>query len=110
MLLFWDIRVPDLDKAAVFYSKVWGWTIEPDDSYLLVTIDGEVSGMISQGNGLIVRTGFIPYFKSENLPALRERALMHGGTIVQDITDDGSGSEYIEIADDQGVVIGALNG
>lgn len=99
---YWTVRVPDVDRAAVFYGALFGWTFEARE-----TNDGHAYRHISNTT---VPMGVhddrsLPaqslYYRVDDLDAATSRVRELGGEVL-DITDHPSGGNA-KCRDDQGV-------
>lgn len=107
---FVDLASPDLDEAAAFYSKLFGWTVlemipGPDGYRMFAKGDKIVAGL-----GPVApdqRAGWLNYIAVSNADEAVERALAAGGSVVTAVTQVGEAGRSAVLSDPGGAVIAA---
>jgi uncharacterized protein len=74
---WFDISTPDAPRAQQFYQEMFGWAVHViDGGYALV---GEPAGGIGQADADGPYTGFVVYFRVDDVDAALARAEKLGG-------------------------------
>jgi uncharacterized protein len=85
-VIWWEIQVPELDKAQEFYSAVFGWTFEPfgDDFVIAKTSDGAMVGGLVRSAADVSPAGrhVRIYFAVQDLEGTLRTAEANGGEVV----------------------------
>jgi len=78
---WFDISTPDAPRAQQFYQEMFGWAVHViDGGYALVGgEDGEPAGGIGQADADGPYTGFVVYFRVDDVDAALARAEKLGG-------------------------------
>ena len=108
-----EIRSNDVERAASFYEKVFGWkvidreSIEGDDYLIFDTRDEPRSHTLRNGGMWCRRgnTGVLVYVLVEDIDEALERVKLHGGEILVSKIDMGS-AYRAEFGDLDGNVFG----
>ncbi len=101
-----EIPATDLDRAAAFYSAVFGH-VTPD-----ALIDSERTNVVIPGTPTVSlnRTadfdpsplGSLPYFHVDDLDAPMAATVAHGGTIIEAKNERGGHGWFAEVGDSEG--------
>jgi predicted enzyme related to lactoylglutathione lyase len=83
---WWDLRVPDLEKALEFYGAIFGWTFEvgPPETgrYTMCLLDGKpVAGLSSNAGQGATECWWTVYFATDDCDATAKRIADAGGTL-----------------------------
>jgi uncharacterized protein len=84
-VIWWEIQVPDLDKAQEFYRAVFGWTYEPfgEDFVIAKTSDGAmVGGLVGAGDASPAGRHVRVYFAVQDMEATLRTVEENGGEVV----------------------------
>lgn len=100
-----DVSVPDLARAAEFYSALFGWEVVPPSGtdgsdYLLCRRDGKVAAGIA-----LSRSGgaaWNSYVTVDSVDAMAERVGASGATVAVPPTDIGEAGRMTYMIDPQG--------
>ncbi|MFC6080657.1 VOC family protein [Sphaerisporangium aureirubrum] len=78
---WFDVSSPDAPRARRFYQEMFGWPVTVlDETYALVgTPDGPPAGGIGQSGPGSPYTGFVVYFRVDDVDAALSRAEKLGG-------------------------------
>ena len=111
------IHVDDVDRARAFYEAVFGWVFEPwgpPGFYLIHTGDADspgIQGLMHRrqvprsGTGL---NGFEPSFAVDDVDAVVERVVAHGGTITMPKVAIPTVGALVRFLDTEGNDVGAM--
>jgi predicted enzyme related to lactoylglutathione lyase len=82
-ITWWEIRVPDVEKAQAFYTAVFGATAQPWDRYvMLLDAEGKPFGALEQTQDMVPTDAYIrSYFLAEDLEAALETITAAGGSV-----------------------------
>lgn len=87
------IHIPavNVHQSAVFYERVFGWTIRGRDTNHLSFDDGtgHVSGAWVTDQVVAQEPGLLPYIFVDNIDNAIERIKAHGGTVVKAPSPEG---------------------
>ena len=85
-----EMPATDIDRAASFYEKVFGWRIRQrgDGQTAFDDTTGEVSGTWVLGRPASSDPGLLVYIMVDSVAATVEAVVAHGGEIVQPIGVD----------------------
>jgi predicted enzyme related to lactoylglutathione lyase len=104
-----ELISPDVEKAAVFYGEIFGWTTRttemgPGMTYTEFLLGGEsiAGGMAPPAPGMPAYWGV--YFAVENTDATLEQATAKGATVMMGPIDVPAG-RFAVVRDPQGVVV-----
>jgi len=105
------VVVKDLDKAADFYAKVFGWSIRQRGDGATAFDDGvgQVSGVWELHRLPAVNPGILVYIMVDDAAATLQRITAEGGDIVQPIGGD-PGEVTARFRDPGGNVLGIYQG
>lgn len=92
--IYFEIPVKDLDRAEVFYNKVFGYRFEREmiDGYEMAFFPfnekaGGITGALAKGDVYQPsKTGTILYFTTDDIEETLQKVLLHKGTILYPIT------------------------
>lgn len=107
-----DLSTDDVDKAALFYESLLGWTYErtstPMGTYVLARLgDDEVGGMMaSPAPG--IPSAWTVIFGTEHLDADLAAATMLGGAVLQPPVTIPGGARIATLADPAGAVFALM--
>lgn len=109
-LTWWDIYLPDLDVGKAFYGRVFGWTFQPFDEFVMCV---DVTGKLVCSLGRSVdppppgRSGIRCYFLVEDLEGHLARVEEAGGSVMtaRTLISDEFGW-YAEFTDPAGNPVG----
>jgi predicted enzyme related to lactoylglutathione lyase len=79
---WFDISTPDASRARLFYQEMFAWPVNVlDETYALVgAADGPPAGGIGQAGPGSPYTGFVVYFRVDDVDTALERAERLGGS------------------------------
>lgn len=82
-ITWWEIRVPDMERAQAFYTTVFGAGTQQFDQYLmLLDPDGQPFGALEQTDDAVATDGWIrTYFATDELEVVLDRITAAGGSI-----------------------------
>lgn len=109
-VIWFEIRVRDLGRAAEFYERLFGWSFEPLRSYdpdywTISTSGGGIRGALLLGEASGAGTRI--YVESADLNETVSRATELGGTVVQPQRSIGGGAgRFVVVADLDGNEVG----
>lgn len=110
--VWFELWVPDVERAKEFYGGMFGWTFAAmhtyDAQYWLVDAGGGLGGAILPGDGPVGdrRAGTVLYFAVPDLAAATERWLTLGGSVEQSVTAIGDGTWFTLVRDPFGIRVG----
>lgn len=101
-----ELHTKDVEKAKAFYSGVFGWVFETDDTgYTTFKNNGRFAGGIVDISGEDRPVVWIPYFNVADIEQIAEKAEASGGKMLMPIIDmDGIG-RFSMIADPSGAPV-----
>ncbi|MFC4591049.1 VOC family protein [Sphaerisporangium corydalis] len=107
---WFDISTPDAPRARRFYQEMFGWPVNViDETYALVGDDhGRPAGGIGHAGPGSPYTGFVAYFRVDDVDAALASAEKLGGTRVMEPTDTPTG-RIAAFADPDGNPVGLLS-
>ncbi|HEX4213679.1 MAG TPA: VOC family protein [Candidatus Dormibacteraeota bacterium] len=114
-ICWWEIEVPDAERAKDFYGRAFGWDFEPMpgyDGYLMAKLDGKTIGAIQASQepvpaGRAVRL----YVETDDLEAAVRRTEDAGGAVDMARTPIGdTGGWFALVRDPFGSRIGIWTG
>lgn len=102
--MWFDLTVPDADKAREFYSALFGWAVAPAGNagpYQAWITNGEQpwAGIVQAG--MAAGAGWLPYVAVEDLDGAAKRAVSLGATVIAGPVDGPAGTT-VTIADPGG--------
>lgn len=112
---WWEVEVPDLEKAGAFYGAAFGWTMVPFGDTALFAMSGEsmVCGL-NQVEGEASGRGIRAYLATTDMEATLDLVDEAGGTVVTKRTpvDTGGGDMgwWALFQDPSGVNLGLWTG
>lgn len=109
--VWFDISTPDAARARRFYREMFDWPVNAlDDTYALVGDDGdgEPTGGIGQTGPTSPYTGFVTYFRVDDVDTALARAERLGGARLMEPTKTPSG-RIAAFADPDGNPVGLLS-
>jgi len=97
----------DVDAAATFYRRVFGWSIDTEHDYALATLRGrEVAGIGSTAEaGENAVPAWITEVRVDDAAATAERAVAAGGRVLAGPMDMSPASVLVVLADPSGAVL-----
>ena len=93
-LCYWEIPSTNVAKSSSFYSKLFGWKVEPSgEGYMMFSVKGGLGGGIQKvkkapGQGVMV------YVEVKDIPATLAKAVKLGGRILTPKTAIGNDWGY----------------
>jgi predicted enzyme related to lactoylglutathione lyase len=111
-IVWFELWVPDVERAKQFYGQLFGWTFrampEYDAQYWLIEGGSGLGGALLPGEAAnnSDRAGTVVYVAVSDLAAAAERCLALGGRVEQDATEIGDGTSFILVRDPFGTRLG----
>ncbi|HET6919936.1 MAG TPA: VOC family protein [Jiangellaceae bacterium] len=110
-VIWFELWVPDLDRAKAFYGELFGWTFEPmteyDPDWLIDAGDGRGTiGALWPAQAAPSGAGAVVYVAVANLPDSITTAEELGASLVREPTDIGDGTSFAWIRDPGGNLLG----
>jgi uncharacterized protein len=113
-ITWWEIQVPDLERAKAFYGGVFDWSFKPwQDGYEGVhTADGKMVGGMTHKKGEPAGRDIHVCFtadyhgdgRDDTLEQLLDKVRRHGGTVKTERTEIGADMGwYATVADPSGL-------
>ena len=111
-LNWWEIQVPDLERAKAYYGGVFGWTFKAwRDGYEGVHLDdadGTMIGGLTRAEGNVAGRGVHVCFSADRgddtLEQLLDRVQRHGGAVAKRRTEIGGDMGwYATVTDPSGI-------
>ena len=105
-----ELNTTDVDKAKVFYTKLFAWKLEdvpmPGGSYTMISVgEGTGGGMMKQPMPG-APSMWLAYVQVDDIAAATQKAKALGATVIKDVTEVmGAGSLSI-ITDPTGAPLG----
>lgn len=101
-----ELPVIDLERAAAFYSAVFGHdtpeaATDADRSILIIPGTPTVS-LNRTANFVPTTLGSLPYFHVDDLDAALDATLSHGGTIIEARSERPGHGWFAEVTDSEG--------
>jgi predicted enzyme related to lactoylglutathione lyase len=107
-----ELGTSDGPGAVAFYKELFGWksddfmSMGPAGEYRFVEVDGTQIGAISPMLAEGTSSGWLPYFRAENIDAAKEAVRANGGEIVMDAHEVPGDDMIIIIRDPAGAQLG----
>ena len=110
-----DLGVPDVERASVFYTAVFGWTIpEPSPErggYTVASLKGHnVAGLGPRQGGSDAPPTWLTYLASDDVDATVARITAAGGRVVADPMDVMDAGRMAIVTDSGGGLFGLWRG
>lgn len=108
-----DVSVPDLQRAAEFYSALFGWDVSPPSGtdgsdYLLCHRDGKLAAGITLSRS--GATGWNSYVTVDSVDEMAQRIEAAGGMILVPPMDVGEAGRMTYMQDPQGAALAFWEG
>ncbi|MCE9592578.1 MAG: VOC family protein [Planctomycetes bacterium] len=109
---WFETLTSDVDRAAKFYTELFGWSATPIPgpalAYTVFELDGApIAGMLALGPKMVdLRPHWRTYFTVSDADAAVGRALELGATIAMSLKDAPGGARFGELTSPQGVSFG----
>lgn len=101
-----EIPVTDLDRAAAFYSAVFGHESPDalsDGDRTIVIIPGTPTVALNRATDFVPSLlGSLPYFHVDDLDAAIETTIAHGGTLIEAKNERPGHGWFAEVSDSEG--------
>src|SRR5437016_11481416 len=85
---WWELDVPDIERAQQFYGAVCPWTLQPMEGYegyVIVNVNGAGIGALQASEGgEPAGRGVTLYVEVSDLEATLEKAKREGATVLQE--------------------------
>jgi len=109
---WFELTTTDVRAAESFYSRVFGWTMEPwtgEGSYTLIKVNGkEVGGMVTGSVTSPKPNGWGIYVTVTDVDETAAKVPEFGGKVLLEPTDIPRVGRFCVIEDPQGAVITAI--
>ena len=112
---WFDLMSPDVERAAAFYERVFGWSYDRSGPELGHYHTGLVDGRAAAGIGQIPEGAAMPsawtvYFAADDADAMARRAQELGGAVLQGPFDVGEAGRMAVVRDPTGAAFGLWQG
>jgi len=108
-----EISATDPNAAAEFYSKVFGWKIEVEETMNYVQFlaeEGGIGGAFTEVSDTNPAGTIIPYVTTDDVDASLEKVAAHGGSTVMPKTEIPGFGHFGVFKDPTGNTIGLYSG
>ena len=110
---FVEIKTPDSELLARFYSKVFGWNTESDGASSYRMLSPATGGHIASisgpdGTGVGPPEQWLPWIQVDDVDVAVRVALNHDGSIFKEVQDIGNGERIAVMRDPIGAFVGLL--